>query len=255
MTVNRKRFAAWMLILTLLPAIFSGCGKKEDSYVPSISTHPQIPTVLRATVTSRELNVHSEMGYDAPVVSTLEKDETVTILECKEWEGVSWGRTEAGWICLLYASIEEVPVTQVTETQPPTTELPAKNYLYEATIIVEELNIRSGPSAKTEKTGKYYWHDMVRIMEEKDGWGRTDLGWISLNYTYASDHPDNINETMRVRASSLNVRKGPSTTYEALQELVRDDEVTILKTGTFGGNTWGYNGTGWLSMDYLVPIG
>ena len=170
MTNHRKYFITWILTLMLIPAFLPGCGTTPDSSVPDTATHPQIPTVLRATVPSPELNICSDTGFDASVVSTLKEGDTVTILEQASLEGIDWGRTEEGWICLLYVSMEEVPVTQVSETRAPEISLSQENSLYDTKIIVDRLNIRSGPSAKTEKVGEYFWGDTLPILEETDGW-------------------------------------------------------------------------------------
>ena len=55
---------------------------------------------------------------------------------------------------------------------------------YQVEITAFALTIRTGPGVSYGKTGKYYlYKNSVVILEELDGWGRTDLGWISLWYT------------------------------------------------------------------------
>ena len=44
------------------------------------------------------------------------------------------------------------------------------------------VNIRSGPGTGYGKTGAYPCGTVVTILEERDGWGRTDKGWVSLDY-------------------------------------------------------------------------
>nr|MBN1228900.1 SH3 domain-containing protein [Anaerolineae bacterium] len=44
------------------------------------------------------------------------------------------------------------------------------------------LNIRTGPGTQHARAGQYRRGDRVDIFEEKNGWGRTDRGWISLDY-------------------------------------------------------------------------
>lgn len=44
------------------------------------------------------------------------------------------------------------------------------------------VNIRSGPGTGYEKTGAYPGGTVVTVLEEKEGWGRTDKGWVSLDY-------------------------------------------------------------------------
>ena len=44
------------------------------------------------------------------------------------------------------------------------------------------VNIRIGPGTGYGKTGAYPCGTVVTILEERDGWGRTDKGWVSLDY-------------------------------------------------------------------------
>lgn len=252
MNIHRKRITALCLASVLLLTA-PGCRQKSpDNSEPDksgIATKPEIPTLLWATVTSRELNVRSGMGYESEVVGTLRKGQTVTILERAQLDGVSWGRTEDGWICLLYVSMEELPEGQIPETDPP-----APDCLYTAAIIVKSLNIRSGPSAKDAKNGTYSWGETVKILEEQDGWGRTDTGWIKLSYVNREDDPQNVNQQVRVIAETLNVRNGPGTSYDLLGKLASGDQLTILKEDRFDGVRWGYTGTGWVCMDYVKAV-
>jgi hypothetical protein len=49
-------------------------------------------------------------------------------------------------------------------------------------ITANVLNIREGNSIKTGKTGKYIRGQQVFALSQKDGWLRTDRGWISAKY-------------------------------------------------------------------------
>ena len=44
------------------------------------------------------------------------------------------------------------------------------------------VNIRSGPGTGYGKTGAYPRGAVVTVREERNGWGRTDQGWVSLDY-------------------------------------------------------------------------
>jgi hypothetical protein len=55
---------------------------------------------------------------------------------------------------------------------------------YKAKITAWSLYIRKGPDKhKYPAVGTYKMGNIVSITEEKNGWGRTDKGWISLNWT------------------------------------------------------------------------
>ncbi len=54
------------------------------------------------------------------------------------------------------------------------------------------LNIRTGPDTTYKKIGAYSYNTRVPILERQGNWGKTDIGWICLNYTNASS--SNIND-------------------------------------------------------------
>jgi GH25 family lysozyme M1 (1,4-beta-N-acetylmuramidase) len=49
------------------------------------------------------------------------------------------------------------------------------------------LNIRIAPDINARRIGSYYWKTNVNIWEEKNGWGRSDMGWIFLQYVKKFD--------------------------------------------------------------------
>ena len=44
------------------------------------------------------------------------------------------------------------------------------------------INIRSGPGTSYGKVGAYAQGATVAVLEERAGWGRTDMGWVSMSY-------------------------------------------------------------------------
>ena len=44
------------------------------------------------------------------------------------------------------------------------------------------INIRSGPGTSYGKVGAYAQGATVAVLEERAGWGRTDIGWVSMSY-------------------------------------------------------------------------
>ncbi|MCP4108856.1 MAG: ankyrin repeat domain-containing protein [Desulfobacteraceae bacterium] len=51
------------------------------------------------------------------------------------------------------------------------------------TVTASVLNIRSGASVNTGKSGEYKKGDRICAVEDKSGWIRTDIGWVSRKYT------------------------------------------------------------------------
>lgn len=77
-----------------------------------------------------------------------------------------------------------IRVGQVLKLEATAT-TPTKFFSYDVKVVVNSaLNIRKVPSTvNNSPVGTYSNGKVVTILEEKDGWGRTDKGWISLQYT------------------------------------------------------------------------
>ncbi len=50
-------------------------------------------------------------------------------------------------------------------------------------VTASALNIRSGASVNTEKSGEYKKGDRICAVDDKNGWVKTDIGWVSRRYT------------------------------------------------------------------------
>ena len=130
------------------------------------------------------------------------------------------------------------------------------------------LNIRSGASVSYSRVGGYAKNSIVTILAESNGFGKTNLGWISLAYTsrYTTVAKSTVQKyttgTYKVNCSKLNVRTGAGTKYriKSLNELtrsarnqggyVRGVKCTVTKVV---GN-WGLTPSGYICLDYCTKI-
>lgn len=114
------------------------------------------------------LRVREAPGTDSKQVGTLERGDRVKILETTKVGKTTWGRIDKGWISLYYVELDE----DVAGTYK--------------TVTTKSLNIRSGPGTKNAKVGTYEKGEVVKILETTTVgstlWGRTDRGWISMDY-------------------------------------------------------------------------
>lgn len=62
----------------------------------------------------------------------------------------------------------------------------------------------------------------------------------------------NINGYVIESSGGLNIRSGPSITYDKIGRLEPLSKVTILEIQSDGSMNWGRIGQGWVSMDYIV---
>ena len=111
-------------------------------------------------ITTNDLNVRTGPDTSFKRISSYMENDSVQILAIVN----DWGYTEKGWISMMYVKLPE-PV-----------------YATGSATVTVGLNIREEPDPSAEKVDAYREGDRVTIMEVKDGWGKTDKGWINLDY-------------------------------------------------------------------------
>lgn len=154
----------------------------------------------------------------------------------------------------------------VKETKVDTVKVTAK----------EGLNIRKEPNTECEILGAYVYNTSKDIYEVKGNWGRTNDGWICLDYTNYKKSTDSSNTSSRkkyttgryvVNTEVLTVREGPSTSYDWLRysELTANAQSQIYSKCRYKPNglcagvvcdvsevkdNWGKIPSGWVCLDY-----
>ena len=116
--------------------------------------------VTEGIVTTDALNIRTGPGTSFRSVGRYMENDTVQILGVVN----GWGYTEEGWISMIY--VEE----------------PEPEYTTGSATVTIGLNIREEPDPDSERIDAYEKGDRVFINEVIDGWGRTDMGWINLDY-------------------------------------------------------------------------
>ena len=90
------------------------------------------------------------------------------LTELKLVDGSAWGKISTGWVCLDYVKLDK-----------PASGAPAL-------IMGDNLNIRKGAGKSYSVVAKYAKGTVVNILETKTvsgtTWGRTDKGWVSMDY-------------------------------------------------------------------------
>ena len=178
-------------------------------------------------------------------------------------------------------SIKENP-TVITNIENTQSNVSPTNY--QVKIIAKSgLNIRAGASTSYKRTGGYTRNTIVTIYAESNGWGKTNSGWISLQYTTkisksttkkAISSSKNIKYTTgkyKVNATILNVRSGPSTkyssrkyyqlSYNARQQnklkgnyYANGYKKGVVCTVTKINGNWGLTPSGWICLSYCSKI-
>ena len=134
-----------------------------DGWVSTAYFYVEGTTAEDATtgvITTDDLNVRTGPDTTFKRVSSYMEEESVQILAIVN----GWGYTEKGWISMMYV------------------ELPEPVYATGSATVTVGLNIREEPDPSAEKVDVYREGDRVTIMVVRNGWGKTDKGWINLDY-------------------------------------------------------------------------
>jgi uncharacterized protein YgiM (DUF1202 family) len=123
------------------------------------------------TVNTDILMIRADAGTGYAALGCLERGTRVEILETKQVGDMLWGRMEKGWICMAYVQLDEA------DPEPE---------IVIGTVNIYCLRIRSSAGTSAAVVGCYYSGTRVEILETTvvNGvtWGRTDKGWISMEY-------------------------------------------------------------------------
>ena len=228
------------------------------------------------TVTANQLNIRATAGTHGYVKGVYERGDKVKITEKTMVGNVPWGRTDRGWICLTYVKLDTadqepettVPETTIPETTVPETTTPpatgdqkpatGSGQGIPATVTSQAgLNIRAGAGTNFAKVGAYKANEKIRILEQKTvggiTWGRTDKGWVSMQYVKLDDVWTNASGMYGIvtSATGLNVRSGAGVGYAPVGNYRSGQRIVILEQTVVGGQKWGRTDLGWVSMAYV----
>lgn len=110
------------------------------------------------------------MGYN--VVATVKKNNSLVIYERKLEGGMSWGRTDSGWVCISYLTI-----TAIGNSGGNMGTIARCGF---TTNVRNTAGINGALMAKVMVTSRVVVYETTTVSGEE--WARTDLGWISMNY-------------------------------------------------------------------------
>lgn len=307
----RKVFS-FALVLMMMTTLFAGC--KKD--VPAPESEPNLNLNLSESTTPSEaetttpattapvinentgtvtsvLNIRSSPSTEATVIGTLNAGDKVEVSRREVVTGIDWAyiiAPESGWIVMEFVEMD-IPSQQ---TAQPDTSTPAGNgnvpedntddtttntTNIKAVVNANGLNIRNAPGTEgTKVQGSYNKGDVITILETKNGWGRTNKGWIKLDYvntnsTTIGGNNDNKNNDEEkdtpasseitsngsttvilkgvVKVADLNLRSEGSTNGERLGNLTYGARVEIMEKSS----NWGRTKDGWICLDYIYQDG
>ena len=251
-------------------------GKHEGTpEVPQPDSGDPIDT---GVVTADLLNIRASAGTHGALQGCYERNDKVTILEKATVSGTPWGRTDRGWICLSYVRLdseqsqETVPPTEPEVTEPEATEPEStepgttgpdeeqketSGGIPGTVISKTGLNVRQGPGTNFAVTASYKSGEKIRILEQKTvsgvAWGRTDKGWVCMQYIQLQDNWSDANGISAVvtSAGGLNIRSGPGVGYAPVGNYTSGERIVILQQTSVSGQKWGRTDKGWVCMTYV----
>ena len=288
-----RRTLAMIAALTILLATLSACSKtgadtedttpSTEATTPVVestapvettevteATEPAVPAIS-GTVNTNNLNIRTSPSSTSAILGQLDAGDKVEILEQQTVEGFNWGRIEQGWIRLDFVTIAGQETEIPEETTAPTessSDLSGTTVNKTGTITATELNIRSGPDTSYDAVGKYVKGDKVTITISKDGWGKTDKGWVKLSYvdleetssSSSSKEPSTekvsngsttVLGTVTITHEALNVRTGPGNKYDVVKYVTQGKSFDYYEKN----GDWVRIADGWIYTKGYTDIG
>ena len=307
-TFTMRRLLALVLVLIMVGSLFAGCSKKTDD--PTVPSEPNetiagtaaptdepteapteepteaptepaetVPPVLMGTVNADNLNVRTEPYSTADILKRLAINTRIEILEQKIVDGVNWGRIAEGWVNLNYVTIGvEFPEPGTNNGTGSVvnnnTNIGSGSVTTNNTtegVVTTGLNIRKDSNANSDAVGSYSKGDKVTILERSNGWGRTNKGWINLDYvdfsgkttassggsssssgtnssTVSNGNVVPLGNGTVVKTTSLAIRSGPGANYTQVSYIRMGETHDYFQTSS---NGWVRMKKGWVNADYL----
>ncbi len=225
-------------------------------------TEPVLPEItpepnggIQVTVTNTGVNIRSGPGTNYAIIGSANIQQKITITATATADNMLWGQFSGGWIALQYTDYEKVKQEA------------ANPVLFSGTVYnAADLNIRVNAGTAYDVVGQYHNGDRVDILETKMvgavEWGRTKLGWISLDYIkrdgeqFPNDPvvppPPTQTWTGIVTVDDvLYIRSGAGKYHTIAGFLLNGAEITILERQIVDGVQWGRIDKGWVCLDYV----
>lgn len=171
---KKPRLWVSLICLLLCTTILVACAVNPQTAGSTEST------TTGKVSTSNGLNIRKEPSTTGAVVGNYDDGTIITILEIKD----GWGRTDQGWVSLNYVTtMDGTSMTDIDQMEPAVDGTAPTEIENE----FKELNIREKPDKSSAVVGAYPNGTIVTILETQDDWGKTDLGWIHMDYVTTVD--------------------------------------------------------------------
>ena len=137
-----------------------------------------------------------------------------------------------------------VPMSDVTNS-----------YADDTRIITGRVNFRTGPGNDYSSMGKIEKGETVTYLGTSGGWIKIEYnsktGYVYKDYISEVDSSSSTNIKYVNTSAGLNVRKGPSTSYEKITTLANGTKVNVISTSNGWAQITSGSITGYVSEQYL----
>ena len=182
------------------------------------------------------VNVRSGPGTNYSKITAYSDGTRVTVYETQG----DWSRIGNGlWVCSSYL-VESYDNNIGNETFNQ----------YNVKITAKSgLNIRKGASISYAKVGAYEYGKVVTIIAQSGNWGRTERGWICLDYTVKTGSSNDTSYVIKTVTAKrgLNVRASATTNSRVVTAYRYGTRVKVYSTQ----NSWCKVNRGYMYAAYL----
>jgi len=265
-TLGRKLSKFVMILSLTTSSLFISSNQMNRSMaatnqVGQINPSTALPVLSTGTVISTKINVRTTPVNTSKIFVTLSKGAKVSIVQkYGPWYKIKTSKGY-GWVMAKYVNETASQTLPVIDT---------------GTITATKLNVRLEPVNTSTVFVSLSKGGKVSIVEKKDLWYKIKTskgyGWVMANYIKVASIPTTppptdggttppttptipMKDTYgKVTAASLNVRKGPGTSYDTIKALTSGTIVSV--TGENNGWYQITSGTtnGWVSKTYIQLV-
>lgn len=219
-------------------------GWASSSYI-SISDSNNINTSSNIAIVNTDgLNFRNGAGTSYSIIKVLNKGEKVEVIsESNGWSKVKHD-SRLGYVASQY-------IDKTTT-----------NYIIKE-VNTDGLNVRTGPSTSYASIGKLNTGDKVEVISESAGWSKINYnnktayvssGYLKAVSTTTPSTTEQYKEIKVVNTDGLNVRKGPSTSYESIGKIDKGTNVEVISESNGWSKINYKNTTAYVATKYLDKI-
>ena len=230
----------------------SRLGYVASQYIDKATTNYTIKEV-----NTDGLNVRTGPSTSYATIGKLNKGTRVEVIsESAGWSKINYNNKTA----YVSSGYLKAVSTSTPDTKPEDT---TQQYKEIKVVNTDGLNVRKGPSTSYESIGKIDKGTSVEVISESDGWSKINYknttAYVATKYldkksTNTEDTTQQYKEIKVVNTYGLNVRKGPSTSYESIGKIDKGTSVEVISESDGWSKINYKNTTAYVATRYLDKI-